>query len=433
MQKLSHLLDRIDKTLVTRKQKLLLYKAGLCPRLNWDLSILEMPISWVNNVLEDKASRYLKKWSGLARSADPSILYLPKCSGGLELPSTSLLYKKLQSSQAALLLSSRDPVTQHVATIKLKREEQLHRPKFQPMTFVCDVMAEDPGVIKRGLVMRSKARVTKEDTTTRRDHAESLPRQGQMMRLAQDEAEGIWSTAVCSLDSECLKFALNAATDTLPHNANLAVWRMGQGISDKCKLCERKQTLIHVLNDCPIALKLRRYNHRHDSVLTKIVEFVETCSLENTTIIYDLPDNPYQFPPHISTTDLRPDIVIWSNSTKELTIVELTVCFETSFNEAISRKTLKYINLMEEAQTKGYNAQILTLEVGSRSILNLDGFMSLRELLQPLEKILPTSSQHLPGPAFHNHTRFGAKLDRSVTFSNFNLIFLFFYFNLILT
>ena len=126
------------------------------------------------------------------------------------------------------------------------------------MTFVRDVMAEDPGVSKRGLVMRSKARVTKEDTTTHRDHEESLPRQGQMMRLAQDEAEGIWSTAVCSLDSECLKFALNAATDTLPHNANLAVWRMGQGISDKCKLCERKQTLIHVLNDCPIALSPRQ-------------------------------------------------------------------------------------------------------------------------------------------------------------------------------
>ena len=37
---------------------------------------------------------------------------------------------------------------------------------------------------------------------------------------------------------------------------------------------------------------------------------------------------------------------------------------------------------MEEAQTKGYNAQILTLEVGSHGILNLDGFMSLRELLK---------------------------------------------------
>ena len=56
------------------------------------------------------------------------------------------------------------------------------------------------------------------------------------------------------------------------------------------------------------------------------------------------------------------------------------MCFETSFNEAISRKTLKYIDLMEEAQTKGYNSQILTSEVGSRGILNLDGFMSQRTI-----------------------------------------------------
>ena len=157
---------------------------------------------------------------------------------------------------------------------------------------------------------------------------------------------------------------------------------MGQGICDKCKLCERKQTLIHVLNDCPIALELGHYNHIHDIVLAKIDEFVETYWPENTKMIYDLTDNPYQFPPHIATTDLRQDIVIWSDSTKELTIVEPTVCFETSFNEAISRKTLKYIDLIEETHTKGYNAHILTLEVGNRGILNRDVFMSLGELLK---------------------------------------------------
>ena len=100
-----HLLERIDKALVTRKQKLL-NKAGLCPRLNWVLSILEMPISWVNNILEANASRYLRKWSGIARYADLSRLCLPKCSGSLELPSISLFYKKtaeLPSSAAPRL------------------------------------------------------------------------------------------------------------------------------------------------------------------------------------------------------------------------------------------------------------------------------------------------------------------------------------------
>ena len=32
--------------LVTRKQKLLLYKAGVCPHLSWLLTTEELPFSW---------------------------------------------------------------------------------------------------------------------------------------------------------------------------------------------------------------------------------------------------------------------------------------------------------------------------------------------------------------------------------------------------
>ena len=53
-----------------------------------------------------------------------------------------------------------------------------------------------------------------------------------------------------------MKFALNAATDTLPHNSNLALWRRSEGFSSNCKLCGKRQTLLHVLNDCPVALEL---------------------------------------------------------------------------------------------------------------------------------------------------------------------------------
>ena len=89
--KLSQLLDKVNKTPVTRKQKFLLYKVGICPRLNWDPSILELPFSWVSSTLEAKATHYLKRWSGSARSADSLHLYLPKNNEGLQLPPISLL------------------------------------------------------------------------------------------------------------------------------------------------------------------------------------------------------------------------------------------------------------------------------------------------------------------------------------------------------
>ena len=46
-------------------------------------------------------------------------------------------------------------------------------------------------------------------------------------------------------------------------------------------------------------------------------------------IMRDLPGAQYQYPPHTGMTDLQPDIVIWHDSPKEVTLVEVTVCFET--------------------------------------------------------------------------------------------------------
>ena len=92
-EKLERLLQRVEDIPVTSKQKLLLYKAGICPCLNWDLGLLQLPISWFESTLEARATHSHKKWSGLARSADPSCLYLPRAEGGLQLPPLSLLYK----------------------------------------------------------------------------------------------------------------------------------------------------------------------------------------------------------------------------------------------------------------------------------------------------------------------------------------------------
>ena len=45
-----------------------------------------------------------------------------------------------------------------------------------------------------------------------------------------------WSEAVSSLPDREMRSACNAAIDTLPTNANLALWYRGQ-MSAQCKLC----------------------------------------------------------------------------------------------------------------------------------------------------------------------------------------------------
>ena len=377
--KLKKMLQKVDETPVTRQQKLLLYRAGICPRISWDLAVNEFPLTWVTSVLEAQATKYLKKWSGLAKSADPSRLYLPKAQGGLGLPSISLIYKKQQVSQACQLLSSRDPVVRHVASLEIQREEALQRPKLKPMLIARDALSEDPGASRSGLKNRASKAVVAKDTEMRINHARSLEHQGDVHRAADEEASSIWASTITSLPSEQLKFALNASQDTLPHNANLSRWK---NLPSSCKLCGERQTLHHVLNHCPVALGLRRYNQRHDAVLGVISDFASAHLPVNYHLIADLPEYPtYIFPPHIASTDLRPDLVIWNDVKQEVWLIELTICFETNFDEAQFRKGTKYLELVEAIRQTQFRAHMVPIQVGSRGFLDLRGLKRLRHLL----------------------------------------------------
>ena len=49
-----------------------------------------------------------------------------------------------------------------------------------------------------------------------------------------------------------------------------------------------------------------------------------------------------QFPTAIASTSLRPDIVIWSQNTRQVVMLELTVPWEERIEEANERKRTKY-------------------------------------------------------------------------------------------
>ncbi len=86
----------------------------------------------------------------------------------------------------------------------------------------------------------------------------------------------------------------------------------------------------------------------------------------------------YSFPHHITPTDLRPDVILWENSEKSLTLLKLTVCFESAFEEAWIRKEEKYRDLISEAEEVGYKARCITLEMGSRGLPHVNGFKELQ-------------------------------------------------------
>lgn len=199
-----------------------------------------------------------------------------------------------------------------------------------------------------------------------------------MLATSADEEAEVWGKTIQTLPSEQMRFVLNAAVDTLPHNANLQLWKKRE--SDTCPLCGERQTLIHVLNCCRVARDLRRYNQRHDLVLGEIADAIRQKLPPSAGFSVDLKDN-YSFPLHIASTDLRPDIVWWEDNPKKLRLVELTVPFETGFKDAAERKEASYEDLVYRAKQAGYDSHLITIEVGSRGVPHMAGFCRLKQEL----------------------------------------------------
>ena len=127
-----------------------------------------------------------------------------------------------------------------------------------------------------------------------------------------------------------------------------------------CTLCEKRSTVNHVLTGCNVALASGSYHFCHDLVLKSIAHTIQShinCSgvpsqkkqisflpegssvprctksvRASTGILREKLDwlllvdvgKSLIFPPHILVTQLRPDIVIFSNKLHILIIIELT-------------------------------------------------------------------------------------------------------------
>ena len=171
---LERMLKVVDAAQVTRRQKLWLYKAGICPRLTWLLTIPELPITWVEWQLEATATRFVKKWAGLAKSANTALLYLPQRMSGLNLPSLSGLYKQLQVSRQCQLLTSADACVRHLAEKHLQNEDRQSRKSFKPAVIVRDTLADDPGHNRKALSLAAKRRVKDREARQRLSQVQQL-------------------------------------------------------------------------------------------------------------------------------------------------------------------------------------------------------------------------------------------------------------------
>ena len=96
-------------------------------------------------------------------------------------------------------------------------------------------------------------------------------------------------------------------------------------------------------------------------MLREIVNFVEPKLPPKTNLTTDI--NEYAFPTHIVSMDLWPDIVWWDDQQKSPMLVELTISYETNFDDAAERKEVMYEELITRTWASGYGTEFITLEV----------------------------------------------------------------------
>ena len=370
---------------------------------------------------------FLKKWWGFVRSANTVILFTgSKNTVGLRHKRVETLYKQAQSIKLDILRSSQDSDMHGVYNVIMEKSSNWSK-KFS-------ASAEWERLIKffsyRSLAKQSAGlghrlrdlRTTRPDLLKRFEveatdellnSLNKLQVQGQWKEWSKCMINDFtWNKVLREGNPAYISFQLKAVTNTLPSQDNLKRWNI-TNVDQNCVLCGKvNPTLRHVLTGCPVSLTQGRFTWRHDSVLKRIVIFLEELiikankrkenlpppsqtflktgenkplerisketgelSLANDWVILDdVGDNRLIVPLevcHVSSS-LRPDIFIYSFFAKRALILELTCPNEDRFETSHVLKEKKYLKLRDSIIANGFDCNIFTIEVGVRGNICMD-------------------------------------------------------------
>ena len=427
-------LKTIEKSLLPGKLKLWCLQYGLLPRLQWPLTVYEIPLSKVEK-LESIVGSFVKRWLGLPRCLSKTGLY---GRGLLELPVSSLS-EEFKCSKVRLEMTLRESLDPCVAkttpTLVTGRKwvpaiaAQQARSALHHQEIVGHVQHGRGGLglgqhkpawskatpsERRGLVVEE---VRRQEQAMRCAAAVSQAKQGQWMRWEGVERRKLSWKDLWNMEAYRASFLIRATYDVLPSPANLHQW---YGKDPTCSLCPSPANLKHIMVGCKTSLAQGRYTWRHNQVLkvlaaileskrmainklpsltshsARVLEFVSAgtkggkpaSSKPSTGQLSGARDwklwvdlgTRLGFPADILETNLRPDLVLWSSSVHTLYIVELTVPWEDAVEEAYERKHLRYSELAASCEQRGWKTRVCPVEVGCRGFVGKSTTRLLKDM-----------------------------------------------------
>ena len=375
-------LQVIDKSMLPGKLKIWCLQFGLLPRLMWPLTMYDITLTRVEK-MERMISSHLRKWLGAPRCLSSVALY---GQGLLQLPLSSLTeeFKCTKVRLEMTLTESKDTVIRATAPTlatgrkwTVKNAVQQAKSALHHSDIVGQVQHGRGGLglgekrpcwgkaasrERRKMVV---AEVRRQEEASRCAKAVSQVKQGQWMRWENVEKRNITWKDMWEMETSRISFLIRSTYDVLPTPKNLHQWL---GEDPSCPLCSTPATLRHILVGCKVSLSQGRYTWRHNQVLKGLAATLEsrrttinalpprvTNSANSIAFVREGQQGQRKFPPkarvgeleaardwqmlvdvgqrltvppEIVITNLRPDLVLWSNSQRKVYFVELTVPWE---------------------------------------------------------------------------------------------------------
>ena len=408
-------LKKIEKEVIPGRYKAWMFQHMLLPRIMWPLTIYNIPESKVEE-MQIQITGHLKRWLGFPQSLSTACMYTR--SGRLQLP-YSQLSEEVKAAKARVYTTFEESEDPCVRGAKLtvdggRKADTPGRVKEAKFRLRMKEIVGIPNKGKEGLGMNHRKYYGSSTKKERRGmvvdmvrEAEEDKRRVKMASLAKQGAHTRWEVPekilshkeIISTSETSLKFLVKSVYDLLPTPSNKNKW---YGSEEMCKLCGGNGTLAHILSGCEVALAQGRYRWRHDQVLRQIalcveakrrnhnnqicrvekkIQFVKAGEKRNPAerrllgsyldgandwkLHVDL-DRKLKFPREVAVTNLRPDMLLVSESTKRIGLVELTVPSEERIEVSGELKKSKYAPLQEQGKVNGWNVNIWAVEVGCK-------------------------------------------------------------------
>ena len=174
-----------------------------------------------------------------------------------------------------------------------------------------------------------------------------------------------------------MKFIINASINTLSTQDNLKLWN--KSTSDKCALCGNRDSTLHTLSGCKVALDQGRYTWRHDNIVKYIADCIDTSKFTvNADIKGYQASTGGSLEPELAVTLEKPDIVIRDMKKNSVEICELTAGHESNISKNHKFKVDKYAWMLTDITSM--TPRLTAFEVGCRGLITPENRVRLKHI-----------------------------------------------------